>query len=161
MLKDAGCSTKVIAHCRAVREVALEYAQRSPEADRHLVEEGSMLHDYGRCVTHSIRHAQAGADMLRSKGVPEAIARIVECHTGAGLNPDECTLLGLEPRDCVPRTTEEKIVCHADNLIAGKKRVNIEETLASAYHLPRKARDRMYHLALEVELLCGGISRDV
>ena len=78
----------------------------------------------------------------------------MECHTGAGLTADECTLLGLSPRDCIPRTTEEKIVTHADNLIAGKKRVTIHESIGSAIHLPRKARKRMYRLAAEVELLC-------
>jgi uncharacterized protein len=54
----------------------------------------------------------------------------------------------------MPRSSEEKIVTHADNLIAGKKRVTIHESISSAIHLPRKARKRMYRLALEVELLC-------
>jgi uncharacterized protein len=84
----------------------------------------------------------------------EAIARIVECHTGAGLTADECTLLGLSPRDCMPCTAEEKIVTHADNLIAGKKRVTIHQSIGSAVHLPRKVRKRMYRLSCDVELLC-------
>jgi uncharacterized protein len=49
---------------------------------------------------------------------------------------------------------EEKIVTHADNLIAGKKEVTIHESLADAIHLPRKARKRMYRLSCDVELLC-------
>jgi hypothetical protein len=49
---------------------------------------------------------------------------------------------------------EEKIVTHADNLIAGKKRVTIHESIGSAVYLPRKARKRMYRLSCEVELLC-------
>jgi uncharacterized protein len=155
MLHDAGCSGKVIAHCRAVRDCALEYARRNPDADYTLIETGSMLHDIGRGTTHSIQHAQIGADLLRSKGFSEDIARIVECHTGAGLTADECTLLGLDARDCIPRTTEEKIVAHADNLIAGTRRVTIDESIASAIHLPRKARKRMYRLSQEVELLCN------
>ena len=65
-------------------------------------------------------------------------------------------LLGLWPRDCIPATTEEKIVTHADNLIAGKTLVTIHETIADAIHLPRKARIRMYRLSCEVELLCDG-----
>jgi len=155
MLRDAGCSRKVIAHCRAVRDCALEYARRNPDADYTLIETGSMLHDIGRGTTHSIQHAQIGADLLRSKGFSDDIARIGECHTGAGLTADECTLLGLEARDCIPRTTEEKIVTHADNLIAGTRRVTIDESIASAIHLPGKARKRMYRLAQEVELLCN------
>jgi len=155
LLREAGCSRNVIAHCRAVRDCACEYAARCPEADYALVETGAMLHDIGRSITHSIQHAQAGADLLRSMGFPETVARIVECHTGAGLTADECTLLGLAPRDCMPRTIEEKIVTHADNLLAGTRRMTIDESLASAIHLPEKARRRMYALSQEVELLCS------
>ena len=154
LLRDAGCSTKVIAHCRAVRDCACGYAAHNPEINFHLVEQGAMLHDIGRSRTHDIRHAQCGADLVRSMGLGEEIARIVECHTGAGLTADECTLLGLSPRDCMPMTTEEKIVTHSDNLIAGKKRVTIYESISSAFFLPRKARKRMERLAAEVELLC-------
>ncbi|MDD4138303.1 MAG: HDIG domain-containing protein [Methanoregula sp.] len=155
LLREAGCSRKVIAHCKAVRDCACEYAARCPDADFTLVETGAMLHDIGRGITHTIQHAQAGADLLRSMGFPEEIARIVECHTGAGLTADECTLLGLAPRDCMPRTIEEKIVTHADNLLAGTRRMTIDESLASAINLPEKARRRMYELSQEVELLCS------
>ena len=154
LLQKAGCSTKVIAHCRAVRDCACGYAAHNPDIDFSLVERGAMLHDIGRSRTHDIRHAQCGADLIRKMGLGEEIARIVECHTGAGLSADECTLLGLFPRDCMPRTTEEKIVTHADNLIAGKKRVTIHESIGSAIYLPKKARKRMERLAAEVEMLC-------
>jgi uncharacterized protein len=155
MRQNAGCSPKVIAHCRAVTDCALEYAAANPDINFSTVKEGAMLHDIGRGSTHAIDHAQRGADILRAQGFPEEVARMVECHTGAGLTADECSLLGLSPRDCIPCTTEEKIVTHADNLIAGKTRVNIEDSIGSAFHLPKKARKRMYRLALEVELLCG------
>ena len=156
VLQEAGCRPKVIAHSRAVTACALEYAAGNPAIDFNLVLAGAMLHDIGRSRTHSIHHAQVGADLLRNMGYPEEIARIVECHTGAGLTADECTLLGLAPRDCMPRTTEEKIVTHADNLIAGHRRVSIEDSIGSAIHLPQKARKRMYQLACDVELLCRG-----
>jgi uncharacterized protein len=143
----------VIAHCRAVCACANEFARRSTLADPDLVTAGALLHDIGRGSTHSIGHAQRGADILREKGFPEQLARIVECHTGAGLTADECTLLGLAPRDCMPQTIEEKIVTNADNLIAGSRRVMIDEEIASAIHLPKKIRKRMYRLANEVELL--------
>jgi len=155
LLRDAGCSRKIIAHCTAVRDCACEYAAQNPDLDFSLVEQGAMLHDIGRSRTHSIHHAQCGADIVRSLGLGERLARVVECHTGAGLTADECTLLGLSPRDCMPRTTEEKVVTHADNLIAGAKRVTIHESISNAIHLPRKVRKRMYRLAMDVELLCG------
>jgi uncharacterized protein len=155
LLREAGCNEKVIAHCRAVQEVALGYAALDDLVRVDLVSEGSMLHDIGRGTTHTILHAQQGADYLRAHGICEDVARIVECHTGAGLTADECTLLRLFPSDCMPHTTEEKIVTHADNLIKGRRRVIIEESIASAIHLPRKVRRRMYHLARDVELLCS------
>jgi uncharacterized protein len=154
-LREAGCSEKVVAHCRAVCDVALEYAQRNPLVGVDLVRAGAMLHDIGRGASHTILHAQQGADLLRAQGISEEIARIVECHTGGGLTADECTILRLSPRYCMPRTTEEKIITHADNLIEGRKRVTIDESIASAIHLPRKVRHRMYILAQEVELLCS------
>ena len=155
LLHEAGCSEKIIAHCRAVRDVALGFAALNTLVQVDLVRKGSMLHDIGRGSTHTIMHAQHGADMLRARGISEKIARIVECHTGAGLTADECTLLRLSPRDCIPRTTEEKIVTHADNLIEGRRRVMIGESIGSAIHLPRRVRRRMYHLACDVELLCS------
>ncbi|MFA6333549.1 MAG: HDIG domain-containing metalloprotein [Methanoregula sp.] len=155
LLREAGCSRKVIAHCKAVRDCACEYAARCPDADFTLVETGAMLHDIGRSITHTIQHAQAGADLLRSMGFPEEIARIVECHTGAGLTADECTGLGLEARDCMPKTIEEKIVAHADNLMAGTRLMTIDECLEKAAHLPEEARRRMAELSQEVELHCN------
>lgn len=154
LLRTAGCSRKVIEHCSAVRDLALEYARRCPEADRALVEEGAMLHDIGRSVTHSIGHAQAGADLLRRQGFPEPVVRIVECHTGAGLTADECVAFGLDARDCMPATIEEKIVAHADNLMAGTRRMTIDECLEKAAHLPEEARRRMKALSDEVERRC-------
>jgi uncharacterized protein len=155
LLQEAGCSRKVIDHCRAVRDCACEYAARCPGANYSLVETGAWLHDIGRSIDHSIRHAQAGADLLRSWGFSEPVARIVECHLGAGLTAEECVALGLDARDCMPRTIEEKIVTHADNLIAGITRVTIEESLASASHLPEEVRQRIYRLSQEVERLCN------
>lgn len=154
VLRDAGCSPGVIAHCCTVTDYALTLAGDNPLIDRGLLEAGSMLHDIGRATTHSICHAQAGAQICRALGFPELLARIVERHTGAGLTADECTLLSLAPRDCMPRSIEERIVAHADNMIKGTHHVSVFETLSSAIHLHRKTRNRIYQLALDVELLC-------
>jgi uncharacterized protein len=153
LLAREGCSPKVIAHCRAVNAIAMEYVHEGSLADPALVLAGSMLHDIGRSSTHAIGHAQAGAAVCRELGQPEAVARIVECHTGAGLTADECTLLNLLPIDCVPVTLEEKIVTNADNLTGGKRRISIEQDLMDAFALPRKVRKRMYRLWLEMQLM--------
>jgi len=152
LLSRNGCSPKVIAHCRTVNAIAMEYVHSGSPADPELVLAGSLLHDVGRSRTHSIGHAQAGAAICRESGLSEAVARMVECHTGAGLTADECTLLGLLPIDCMPVTLEEKIVTNADNLAGGKRRISIEQDLMDSFSLPRKVRKRMYRLWLEMEL---------
>ncbi len=152
LLFSAGCSAKVVAHCEAVTAVAMQFVNPGSGADRDLVLAGAMLHDIGRSKTHRIGHAQAGARICRDLGLPEAVARIVECHTGAGLTADECSLLGLLPIDCVPRAIEEKIVANADNLIGGGHEISIEQDLMDAFALKRVARTRIYRLWLEMEM---------
>lgn len=151
LLRMAGCSAGVIAHCRAVRDLALTYAS-DPLIDRGLVEAGALLHDIGRGVTHDIRHAEVGGEICRSFGLDEEVIAIVERHIGAGLTADECSLLNLLPRDCMPRTAEEKIVAHADNLVKGTRVITLDERLLHAIALPRRQRRRIYRLGLEVEL---------
>jgi len=146
LLRRAGCTEGVIAHCRAVRDLALTYASDP------LVEAGALLHDIGRGVTHDLHHAEAGGAICRSFGLDKAIVAIVERHIGAGLTADECSLLGLVPRDCMPRTLEEKIVAHADNLVKGTRIITMEERLGDAIALPVRQRKRICRLGLEVEL---------
>ncbi len=150
LLERAGCSEDVIAHCRVVRDLALTYAS-DPIIDRDLVEVGALLHDIGRGVTHDLHHADVGGEICRSFGLSEAIASIVERHIGAGLTADESSLLGLIPRDRMPRTLEEKIVAHADNLVKGTRVITLQERLSRSIALPRRQRERIYRLALEVE----------
>jgi uncharacterized protein len=151
MLREAGCSARVITHCHVVRDLALSYTDRSGVANRDLVNAGALLHDIGRGATHSLRHGQEGADRCRSLGLAEPVARIVERHTGAGLSADEGTLLGLLPRSCVPETIEEKIVAGADNLVKGRNVISIVGRLESARGLSRKVKRRIYRLWLETE----------
>ena len=114
-----------------------------------------MLHDIGRSVTHGIAHAQAGAVLLRASGWPEAVCRIVERHTGAGLTADECALLGLLPRDCVPLAPEERMVAYADKRLKGDRVVSMERELARSFGLPHRSRRRMYRLWREMDVLTG------
>jgi uncharacterized protein len=151
ILAEAGCGRRVVAHCHAVRSMALFFCDSSGVADRDLVNAGAILHDIGRGMTHSLNHAQAGAEHCRRTGLPEEVARIVERHTGAGLTADECTLLRLLPRSCVPATMEEKIVAGADNLVKGTTEVSIYGRLESALPLNRKVKRRIYRLWLETE----------
>jgi Predicted HD superfamily hydrolase len=110
-----------------------------------------MLHDIGRSRTHAIDHGQVGAEIACRLGVSPAVTRIIECHIGAGLTVEECTLLRLIPRDCLPHTLEEKIVAHADNMVEGTCIHVLPTAVLSSVYLSRRIRIRMYHLALEME----------
>ena len=132
LLKKYGASEDVVRHVKKVRDYALEIAEQNPAADRELVEAGALLHDIGRSRTHGIDHAVAGARILRAEGVDERIVRIVERHVGAGLTKEEAVYLGLPPADYVPEAIEEKIVCHADNLIGNRSRISIHDAIRTA-----------------------------
>lgn len=155
LLRDAGCGERVVRHCRAVTDLALALSAGDSLFDPALIEAGGMLHDIGRSSTHGIGHAQAGAARLRRTGWPEAVCSIVERHTGAGLSADECALLGLLPRDCVPATLEERLVAYADKCVAGHRLASMDRELARSFHLPRRVRRRMYRLWREMELITG------
>lgn len=150
LLKKSGCPENVIKHCIAVRDLAMAFARNAP-VDRELVGKGALLHDIGRCTTHTLAHGQAGAEICRNYGLPEEICRIIETHIGAGLTAEECCKEGLKPIDCVPATLEEKIVAHADNLIKGTKEITIEERLRRSENLSETARKRMKDLSDEIE----------
>jgi uncharacterized protein len=132
LLRKYGASGSVVRHVKKVRDYAVEIAEQNPAADRELVEAGALLHDIGRTRTHGIDHAVVGAEILRNEGVDERIVRIAERHVGAGLTRDEAAYLGLPPKDYVPETIEEKIVCHADNLVGNTKRITIHEAFRTA-----------------------------
>jgi uncharacterized protein (TIGR00295 family) len=131
LLKKYGADRRVMEHITAVHDYAMEIAAKI-DCDRDLVEAGALLHDIGRTRSHNMDHAILGAEILRKEGVDERIVNIVERHIGAGLTPDEAEMFGLPPKDYVPETIEEKIVCHADNLIGSTERVSIQDTIAMA-----------------------------
>lgn len=151
-LSDAGCDPGVVAHCRTVNAVADTYA-RSHVVDRDLVTTGAMLHDLGRSQTHSLHHAEVGADLARLSGCPDEVAAIIQRHIGAGLTVEECTLLGLLPRDSVPQRLEERIVAHADNLVKGTRVITPEERMDRSFALGRKFMARAFRLGLDLEPL--------
>jgi uncharacterized protein len=132
-LRKVGCSKEVVKHCILVSEVASEIAQackrRGKDVNVKLVEVGAILHDVGRSITHGVKHGVIGGDIVRKAGFPEAIARIVENHIGAGIPAEEAAALGLEARDYVPKTLEEKIVTYADKLVEGSKRVGVSDAI--------------------------------
>ena len=155
LLKKTGCSEEVIRHCEAVKNVAVKIAKRT-NADINLVKAGALLHDIGRSRTHNISHAVEGAKIAKKLGLSDSIINIIERHVGAGLPADEAKKLGLPAKDYMPVTLEEKIVCHADNLISGSNRQYIEDlvehALQEGHH---EYAVRVVKLHKELSEICG------
>ena len=150
LLKKYNVDKRVMDHLMAVHDYAMEIAA-DLECDMDLVEAGSLLHDIGRTRSHGLDHALIGSEILRKEGVDERIVKIVERHIGAGLTPEEAIELGLPPGNYVPETIEEKIVCHADNLIGGTERISIQKAITAAMHkwFPASV-DRLIKMHFEV-----------
>ena len=125
-------------HSIQVRNKALEIAEKFPEADIELICHGAMLHDIGIRFCHApnigcngeadyLLHGITGAEKLRSMAVynSEKLARICERHTGSGLTAQEIIAgkLPLPPRDLLPETLEEKIICLADKFFSKSGRM--------------------------------------
>lgn len=155
ILRKVGCSDDVIEHCKKVREVALKIADCTG-ADKTIVEVGALLHDIGRSKTHGIHHGIEGAKIVKELGLPDVIVRIVENHLGAGVSKEEAKKLGLPPRDYIPKTLEEKVVAHADNLVDGNTVVKIENEIRKQMEKGNKEyANRLRMLHDELSELCG------
>ena len=155
LLRENGCSDRVIKHCKAVRDVAVKIAEKT-NADLELVEAAALLHDIGRSKTHGISHGIAGVKIAEKIGLPKSILRIIERHLGAGIPKDEAKKLGLPPKDYLPITLEEKIVCHADNLIDNCRRQNIKKAVERALKEGNKEyAERLIRLHKELTDICG------
>jgi len=131
MLKKAGCSDAVINHCIKVKNLAMEIGKAIKKNGYNVsledIEAGAMLHDIGRGKTHGIMHIIEGVKIAQQFGLPKRIINIIEHHGGAGIDENEATKLGLPKKDYIPKTIEEKIVAHADNLVGNDYR-SVKET---------------------------------
>lgn len=118
----------LVNHSRLVADKALELARKHPELNLDLtfVEEAAMLHDIGIFLCEApeiachgtepyIRHGILGAELLRKEGFPQH-ALVCERHTGSGITREqiEQQSLPLPPRDMLPISNEEKLICFAD-----------------------------------------------
>ena len=142
-------------HCIVVSDLAVRIAKRCG-ADVELVEAGSLLHDLGRCRSHGIDHAVVGVGIAKEKKLPESVIRIIERHVGGGVSRTESKKLGLPEKDYTPKTLEEKIVSHADKLIADARRITVKEAVGRFIRegLPDSAL-RILKNHEELSALCG------
>ena len=130
---DPRCEEIIRIHSHQVWQLAQKLALSSQFADAidyAFLHEACMLHDCGIiwCDAPSIfcfgtepymKHGELGAKYLRAIDPRRyaRAARVCERHIGAGLTADEIRAenLPLEPKDLLPETFEEKLVCYADN----------------------------------------------
>ncbi|MDR0791341.1 MAG: HDIG domain-containing protein [Methanomassiliicoccaceae archaeon] len=120
MLERAGCTKRVMIHSCTVKAVAAEL-MKGITADIELVTAGALLHDIGRSRDHSIMHAVYGAEMAEKLGLPNELVSIIRKHIGAGLDDTDVMAMGMPKGDYIPRTIEEKIVAHADNMVSDNR----------------------------------------
>ena len=155
-LIDAGCKKRVIVHCCTVRAVADEIASRIDFANKDLVVAGALLHDIGRSKDHTIMHAYIGSVMVENYGLPSSLVDIVRKHTGAGLDQDDVKEMGLPAGDYMPKTIEEKIVAHADNLVSDNRVVDHNHSVSKLINKGAfRGADRVELLHMELSDLYG------
>jgi uncharacterized protein len=159
LLEESGCAPNVIEHCKEVASLAVEIAEKAKATGQsvnlELIEVGALLHDSGRCRTHEITHAVEGFKLVKNRGVEPEVAEIIKRHIGAGVSKEEAKELGLPEDDYFPRSLEEKIVAHADNLVKGTNRITIQERveLMRKKNVSEHVIQRVKKLAKEVEEL--------
>jgi len=119
----------LLSHSRSVSELAKHIAETlNIDVDYNEIEAAAMLHDIGIIKTNApgidcfgqlpyLCHGAVGADIIRSYGAPEYIARVAERHTGAGLTAEEIEKAGLPlpaGRIYMPQTCLERLICYSD-----------------------------------------------
>ncbi len=110
----------------------------------------------GRSRTHGAKHVSEGVAIARSRNLPEPLVRVISRHIAAGLTTEEAKALGLPDGEYMPETVEEKIVCHADNLVSNDRVTTLQEALddlnSKGYS---NTAIRMREMHKELSALCG------
>ncbi|MEM0448465.1 MAG: HDIG domain-containing protein [Methanomassiliicoccales archaeon] len=156
ILEEEGAKRSLLQHVCTVKLIAAEMARRSG-ADLPLVLAAALLHDLGRTRTQSVLHVAESVRLARERGLPERLIQVIGRHVAAGFTDEEALALGLPPGDYMPRTLEDKIVCHADNLVKGENgMLTLEEAIRE---IERKGHhstaERMRIMHEELSRACG------
>ena len=132
----------VLKHSRMVARKALEIAKaKSLDLDPRDIFCAALLHDIGviECYAPSIhadghlpylQHGIAGKTILERHGLSK-YARVCERHTGSGISMKEIidNKLPLPPKDMLPETQLEKLICYADKFYSKSKELEQEKTI--------------------------------
>jgi hypothetical protein len=119
-------------HGEDVARKALHIAHAHPglKLDTAFIEEAALLHDIGVFLCNApeidchgdadyICHGYLGAELMRREGYPQH-ALVCERHTGTGITREEILRrsLPLPPRDMLPLSQEEQLICFADKFFS-------------------------------------------
>ncbi|MDD1746479.1 MAG: HDIG domain-containing protein [Methanomassiliicoccales archaeon] len=156
IMREEGCKLSVIQHVCTVKSIAEEMAKRSG-ADLKLVRAGALLHDVGRSRTQGVMHVAESVRIAEERHLPEELVRIIQRHVAAGLTQKEAKGIGLPEGQYMPETLEEKIVCHADNLVKGQSGMQtleeaLDEIVRRGYPV---TAERMRAMHVELSGRCG------
>ncbi len=158
ILLKHNCSQRVIEHCKAVADLAIQIANqlkaKNHQIDLQLVEASALLHDLGRSKTHKVDHSIVGATLAKQEGLPEQIISIIKKHVGAGITDEEAKWLGWPKDNYIPQTLEEKVVCYADKCIDSNKQIPVQVTIQQLREENMEdAAERVRKLDLEITSL--------
>jgi len=148
----------VLAHSKVVQKLALDIGKKIKDVDLDFIKTASLLHDIGRFKSgikgkNVVKHGIFGADILRKEGLYEH-ALVAERHLGAGISKEDIIEQGLELplQDYIPISKEEKIICHADNLVGHCKEISLQKAIGRyEKELGKKVARKIKELAEEVE----------
>lgn len=112
-------------HSLIVGKIALQLGRQyqektDKEIDTKLIKLGSLVSDIGsyECFDQNSEYAThgfLGRQILLKEGFPVELAEFASTHTGLAAWDVEGLDLRIPIRHYLPRTTEEKLVCYADN----------------------------------------------
>lgn len=117
---------RFLKHSSNVLKKCLDIAGKHTEFNINIkkLTDMALLHDIGVCQlekeTPYIKHGILGRKILEKEGY-QNIAKVCERHIGSGITKEEARLLGLPPKDMLPKNIEEKIVCYADKFYSKSK----------------------------------------
>lgn len=126
--KDSDLYNLLINHSQDVAAKAINIAEKHPELniDVLFVKQAAMLHDIGINLTYApgihcygimpyLCHGYLGREILDNEGLSKH-ALVCERHTGVGLTAEDIKAMSLPlpPRDMIPQTIEEEVICFSD-----------------------------------------------
>jgi uncharacterized protein len=132
LVQHVGTDAPVVAHSAQVAAVARSLAAAWVGTDPAYVEACAWVHDIGRARTHDARHGLEGFRMLCELGfpgyAPPCISHYLKGSAPEARGLDEDFAIDLRfacDLDTFP--VEERLIALADYLVAGPRRVRIEE----------------------------------